>query len=203
MVRAEDLMTYENQLLAQGYKYICGVDEVGRGPLAGPVCVAAVIMPMDNLIQGINDSKKVAKAKREKLYEQIKQNAIAYSIQMVDNVKIDEINILNATKQAMHDAICSLKVNPDIVLIDAVKLDIPFKSMSIIHGDALSYSIGAASILAKVTRDTFMEEMAVKYPSYDFEHNMGYGTAKHIQALKELGPTEIHRQTFIKNFINK
>ena len=203
MVKAEDLMTYENQLLAQGYKYICGVDEVGRGPLAGPVCVAAVIMPMDNLIQGINDSKKVAKAKREKLYEQIKQNAIAYSIQMVDNVKIDEINILNATKQAMHDAICSLKVNPDIVLIDAVKLDIPFKSMSIIHGDALSYSIGAASILAKVTRDTFMEEMAVKYPGYDFEHNMGYGTAKHIQALKELGPTEIHRQTFIKNFINK
>ena len=203
MVKAEDLMTYENQLLAQGYKYICGVDEVGRGPLAGPVCVAAVIMPMDNLIQGINDSKKVAKAKREKLYEQIKQNAIAYSIQMVDNVKIDEINILNATKQAMHDAICSLKVNPDIVLIDAVKLDIPFKSMSIIHGDALSYSIGAASILAKVTRDTFMEEMSVKYPGYDFEHNMGYGTAKHIQALKELGPTEIHRQTFIKNFINK
>ena len=203
MVKAEDLMTYENQLLAQGYKYICGVDEVGRGPLAGPVCVAAVIMPMDNLIQGINDSKKVAKAKREKLYEQIKQNAIAYSIQMVDNFKIDEINILNATKQAMHDAICSLKVNPDIVLIDAVKLDIPFKSMSIIHGDALSYSIGAASILAKVTRDTFMEEMAVKYPGYDFEHNMGYGTAKHIQALKELGPTEIHRQTFIKNFINK
>ena len=203
MVRAEDLMAYENQLLAQGYKYICGVDEVGRGPLAGPVCVAAVIMPMDNLIQGINDSKKVAKAKREKLYEQIKQNAIAYSIQMVDNVKIDEINILNATKQAMHDAICSLKVNPDIVLIDAVKLDIPFKSMSIIHGDALSYSIGAASILAKVTRDTFMEKMAVKYPGYDFEHNMGYGTAKHIQALKELGPTEIHRQTFIKNFINK
>lgn len=203
MVRAEDLMTYENQLLAKGYKYICGVDEVGRGPLAGPVCVAAVIMPMDNLIQGINDSKKVAKAKREKLYEQIKENAIAYSIQMVDNFKIDEINILNATKQAMHDAICSLKVNPDIVLIDAVKLDIPFKSMSIIHGDALSYSIGAASILAKVTRDTFMEEMAVKYPGYDFEHNMGYGTAKHIQALKELGPTEIHRQTFIKNFINK
>jgi len=203
MVRAEDLMTYENKLLAQGYKYICGVDEVGRGPLAGPVCVAAVIMPMDNLIQGINDSKKVAKAKREKLYEQIKENAIAYSIQMVDNFKIDEINILNATKQAMHDAICSLKVNPDIVLIDAVKLDIPFKSMSIIHGDALSYSIGAASILAKVTRDTFMEEMAVKYPGYDFEHNMGYGTAKHIQALKELGPTEIHRQTFIKNFINK
>lgn len=203
MVKAENLMTYENQLLAQGYKYICGVDEVGRGPLAGPVCVCAVIMPMDNLIQGINDSKKVAKAKREKLYEQIKEQAIAYSIQMVDNFKIDEINILNATKQAMHDAICSLKVNPDIVLIDAVKLDIPFKSMSIIHGDALSYSIGAASILAKVTRDTFMEKMAVKYPGYDFEHNMGYGTAKHIQALKELGPTEIHRQTFIKNFINK
>ena len=203
MVRAEDLMTYENQLLAQGYKYICGVDEVGRGPLAGPVCVAAVIMPMDNLIQGINDSKKVAKAKREKLYTQIKESAIAYSIKMVDNVKIDEINILNATKEAMHDAICSLEVPPDMVLIDAVKLDIPFKSMSIIHGDALSYSIGAASILAKVTRDTFMEEMAVKYPGYDFEHNMGYGTAKHIQALKELGPTEIHRQTFIKNFINK
>ena len=201
MVKAEDLMTYENQLLAKGYKYICGVDEVGRGPLAGPVCVAAVIMPMDNLIQGINDSKKVAKAKREKLYEQIKENAIAYSIQMVDNFKIDEINILNATKQAMHDAICSLKVNPDIVLIDAVKLDIPFKSMSIIHGDALSYSIGAASILAKVTRDRIIKEIDEKYPEYNFKKNKGYGTKEHIEAIKKYGICDIHRKSFCKKFV--
>ena len=201
MVKAEDLMKYENELLAKGYKYICGVDEVGRGPLAGPVCVCAVIMPLDNLIQGVNDSKKVSKAKREKLFVEIKQKAIAYKCVLYDNNKIDEVNILNATKQAMKEAILSLDVKPDIVLIDAVKLDIPYESMPIIHGDAISYSIGAASILAKVTRDTLMEEYAKQYPEYDFEHNMGYGTKKHIEALKQYGPTPIHRQTFIQNFI--
>ena len=201
MVKAEDLMKYENELLAKGYKYICGVDEVGRGPLAGPVCVCAVIMPLDNLIQGVNDSKKVSKAKREKLFVEIKEKAIAYKCILKDNKRIDEINILNATKEAMKEAILSLDVKPDIVLIDAVKLDIPYESMPIIHGDAISYSIGAASILAKVTRDTLMEEYAKQYPQYDFEHNMGYGTKKHIEALKEYGPTPIHRQTFIQNFI--
>ena len=202
MVKAEDLMKYENELLAKGYKYICGVDEVGRGPLAGPVCVCACIMPLDNLIQGVNDSKKVSKAKREKLFVEIKEKAIAYKCVLYDNNKIDEVNILNATKQAMKEAILSLDVKPDIVLIDAVKLDIPYESMPIIHGDAISYSIGAASILAKVTRDTLMEEYAKQYPEYDFEHNMGYGTKKHIEALKQYGPTPIHRQTFIQNFIN-
>ena len=162
MVRAEDLMTYENQLLAQGYKYICGVDEVGRGPLAGPVCVAAVIMPMDNLIQGINDSKKVAKAKREKLYEQIKENAIAYSIQMVDNFKIDEINILNATKQAMHDAICSLKVNPDIVLIDAA-----YKTKLI---DDKSDMVEVTSF----TAPTIAGRYKLRYVVVDATYNIGY-----------------------------
>ncbi len=201
MVKAEDLMKYENELLAKGYKYICGVDEVGRGPLAGPVCVCAVIMPLDDLIQGVNDSKKVSKAKREKLFVEIKEKAIAYKCVLYDNNKIDEVNILNATKQAMKEAILSLDVKPDIVLIDAVKLDIPYESMPIIHGDAISYSIGAASILAKVTRDTLMEEYAKQYPEYDFEHNMGYGTKKHIEALKQYGPTPIHRQTFIQNFI--
>ncbi len=201
MVKAEDLMKYENELLAKGYKYICGVDEVGRGPLAGPVCVCAVIMPLDDLIQGVNDSKKVSKAKREKLFNEIKEKAIAYKCVLYDNNKIDEVNILNATKQAMKEAILSLNVKPDIVLIDAVKLDIPYESMPIIHGDAISYSIGAASILAKVTRDTLMEEYAKQYPEYDFEHNMGYGTKKHIEALKQYGPTPIHRQTFIQNFI--
>ncbi len=201
MVKAEDLMKYENELLAKGYKYICGVDEVGRGPLAGPVCVCACIMPLDNLIQGVNDSKKVSKAKREKLFVEIKEKAIAYKCVLYDNNKIDEVNILNATKQAMKEAILSLDVKPDIVLIDAVKLDIPYESMPIIHGDAISYSIGAASILAKVTRDTLMEEYAKQYPEYDFEHNMGYGTKKHIEALKQYGPTPIHRQTFIQNFI--
>ena len=201
MVKAEDLMKYENELLAKGYKYICGVDEVGRGPLAGPVCVCACIMPLDDLIQGVNDSKKVSKAKREKLFVEIKEKAIAYKCVLYDNNKIDEVNILNATKQAMKEAILSLDVKPDIVLIDAVKLDIPYESMPIIHGDAISYSIGAASILAKVTRDTIMEEYAKQYPEYDFEHNMGYGTKKHIEALKQYGPTPIHRQTFIQNFI--
>ncbi|MBO4695553.1 MAG: ribonuclease HII [Clostridia bacterium] len=201
MVKAEDLMKYENELLAKGYKYICGVDEVGRGPLAGPVCVCAVIMPLDDLIQGVNDSKKVSKAKREKLFNGIKEKAIAYKCVLYDNNKIDEVNILNATKQAMKEAILSLDVKPDIVLIDAVKLDIPYESMPIIHGDAISYSIGAASILAKVTRDTLMEEYAKQYPEYDFEHNMGYGTKKHIEALKQYGPTPIHRQTFIQKFI--
>lgn len=201
MVKPEDLLTYENQLRERGYKYICGVDEVGRGPLAGPVTCCAVIMDLDDLIEGVNDSKKVSKNKREKLFDVIMSKAIAVSTVSYPPEKIDEMNILNATKACMKDAVTSLAVKPDVVIVDALKLDIPYKTFGIIHGDALSYSIGAASIVAKVTRDRYMEEMAKEYPQYDFEHNMGYGTAKHISALKEFGPTPIHRKSFIGHFV--
>ena len=201
MVKPEDLLTYENQLRERGYKYICGVDEVGRGPLAGPVTCCAVIMDLDDLIVGVNDSKKVSKSKREKLFDVITSKAIAVSTVSYPPEKIDEMNILNATKACMKDAITSLAVKPDVVIVDALQLDRPYKTFGIIHGDALSYSIGAASIVAKVTRDRYMEEMAKEYPQYDFEHNMGYGTAKHISALKEFGPTPIHRKSFIGHFL--
>lgn len=201
MVDVNELMQYERQLQEQGYKYICGVDEVGRGPLAGPVTCTAVIMPLDDLIQGVNDSKKVSKGKRTKLYDVIVEKAIAVNTVSYDNHKIDEMNILEATKACMRDAIMGLSVAPDIVLVDALKLDIPYKTMGIIKGDALSYSIASASIVAKVTRDKFMTEMAEKYPEYGFEKNSGYGTAQHISALKEIGATPIHRKSFIKNFV--
>ena len=194
-------MEYEKKCLDAGYKYICGVDEVGRGPLAGPVTCTAVIMPLDDLIQGVNDSKKVSKNKRIRLYDVIMEKAIAVNTVSYDNHQIDEMNILEATKACMRDAIMGLSVKPDIVLVDALKLDIPYKTMGIIKGDALSYSIASASIVAKVTRDKFMFEMAEKHPEYDFQNNVGYGTAKHIAALKEFGPTPIHRKTFIKNFV--
>ena len=197
MVRPEELMKYENELRARGYKLICGIDEVGRGPLAGPVTCCAVIMNLDDLIVGVNDSKKVSKGKREKLYDEILKRAVAVSVVSYTPEQIDDMNILNATKACMKDAIMSLAVRPDVVLVDALKLDIPYPTMGIIHGDALSYSIAAASIVAKVTRDRYMEEMAKVYPEYDFEHNMGYGTAKHIAALKEIGATPIHRKSFI------
>ena len=201
MVDVHELLEYEKKCLDAGYKYICGVDEVGRGPLAGPVTCTAVIMPLDDLIQGVNDSKKVSKNKRIKLYDVIMEKAIAVNTVSYDNHQIDEMNILEATKACMKDAIMGLSVKPDIVLVDALKLDIPYKTMGIIKGDALSYSIASASIVAKVTRDNFMFEMAEKYPEYDFQNNVGYGTAKHISALKEFGPTPIHRKTFIKNFV--
>ncbi|MBP3292087.1 MAG: ribonuclease HII [Clostridia bacterium] len=201
MVDVHELLEYEKKCLDAGYKYICGVDEVGRGPLAGPVTCTAVIMPLDDLIQGVNDSKKVSKNKRIKLYDIIMEKAIAVNTVSYDNHQIDEMNILEATKACMRDAIMGLSVKPDIVLVDALKLDIPYKTMGIIKGDALSYSIASASIVAKVTRDKFMFEMAEKHPEYDFQNNVGYGTAKHIAALKEFGPTPIHRKTFIKNFV--
>ena len=201
MVDVHELLEYEKKCLDAGYKYICGVDEVGRGPLAGPVTCTAVIMPLDDLIQGVNDSKKVSKNKRIKLYEIIMEKAIAVNTVSYDNHQIDEMNILEATKACMRDAIMGLSVKPDIVLVDALKLDIPYKTMGIIKGDALSYSIASASIVAKVTRDKFMFEIAEKHPEYDFQNNVGYGTAKHIAALKEFGPTPIHRKTFIKNFV--
>jgi ribonuclease HII len=201
MVDVHDLLGYEKKCLDAGFKYICGVDEVGRGPLAGPVTCTAVIMPLDDLIQGVNDSKKVSKNKRIKLYDIIMEKAIAVNTVSYDNKKIDELNILEATKQCMRDAIMGLSVAPDIVLVDALKLDIPYKTMGIIKGDALSYSIASASIVAKVTRDRYMTEMGEKYPEYGFANNSGYGTAQHIAALKEIGATPIHRKTFIKNFV--
>ena len=200
---AEEKLIYERELLTSGAKYIAGVDEVGRGPLAGPVVCAAVIMPLDAalIISGVDDSKKLSAAKREKLSALIKERAIAYSIAEVSPEKIDEINILQATRQGMREALLALKIQPDAVLTDGnMTLDIPFFQRSIVHGDALSYSIGAASIIAKVYRDTLMEELAVTYPAYGFEKNKGYGTAEHISAIREVGVCPVHRRTFTKKF---
>ena len=190
----------DRAFLSDKVKYIAGVDEVGRGPLAGPVTVCAVIMDLDKLVDGVNDSKKLTAKKREALYDKIIASAIDYKIVSLDNDVIDRINILAATKEAMKQAVCGLKVKPDVVLVDAVKLEIPYSVHSIIHGDALSYSIGAASILAKVYRDRLMDDYDKIFPEYGFSSNKGYGSAKHIAALKEFGPTPIHRKTFIKNF---
>ena len=199
----EEKLQYENALLNKGYKYIVGVDEVGRGPLAGPVVCAAVIMPFDEnlIIEGIDDSKKLSEKKRELLSEKIKQTALAYTIIETDEKTIDEINILEATKLGMKRAVESLSLSPDIVLTDGnMTLDIDYPQQSIIKGDSLSYSIGAASIIAKVHRDHLMDEYAKDYPEYAFAKNKGYGTAEHINAIKEYGLCPIHRKTFTKKF---
>lgn len=193
-------LEFENECLEKGYRYIAGVDEVGRGPLAGPVVCAAVIMDLQKIVEGVDDSKKVSEKKREALFDKIIESAISYSIKEVSPEVIDEINILNATKKCMIDAIEGLNVTPDIVLVDAVQLDTNVKTMPIIKGDFKSYSIAAASILAKVYRDRLMRENALKYPDYGFDRNAGYGTKEHISKIKEIGPCEIHRRTFIKNF---
>ncbi len=193
----------ETILLSEGYKYIAGVDEVGRGPLCGPVVCAAVIMPLDDIVEGVDDSKKLSKKKRELIYNKIIEKAITYSVCRVEHDEIDKINILNATKKCMQMCIESLEVKPDAVIIDAVKLDIPYKTLSIIKGDAKSYLVGAASIIAKVERDRIMEEYSKIYSYYGFERNSGYGTKEHIMAIKEYGPCEIHRKTFIKNFLEE
>ncbi|MDE5616208.1 MAG: ribonuclease HII [Clostridia bacterium] len=197
------MLEYEKQCLENGQKYIAGVDEVGRGPLAGPVVVASVIMPLDdeNIIQGVNDSKKVSEKNREILYDKILEKAIAYSVEWADEKVIDEINILQATKLCMKKAIESLSVSPDTVLIDAVNIDCKYPVLPIIKGDAKSYSIACASILAKVTRDRYMVEMDGKYPEYGFASNKGYGSSMHMEALKSVGPCPIHRRSFIKNII--
>ena len=200
---AEEKLQYEHALIENGYQYVAGVDEVGRGPLAGPVVCAAVIMPLDeaSLVVGVDDSKKLSEKKRELLAEQIKEKALAYTIIEIDEKIIDEINILEATKLGMKRAIEELQIQPDAVLTDGnMTINITHPQKSVVHGDALSYSIGAASIIAKVHRDHKMVEFAKTYPDYGFDKNKGYGTAEHIKGIKEKGLCPIHRRSFTKNF---
>ena len=198
----KDTLVFERELLASGARLIGGMDEAGRGPLAGPVVAAAVIMPLDDIIEGVDDSKKVSEKKREKLFDEIIRKAVAYKICLADEKVIDEINILNATKRAMTECVQGLSVRPDIVLVDAVKLALEVPTKAIIKGDALSYSIAAASILAKVYRDRLMREYDLLYPAYGFAKHKGYGTKDHIDALRSVGPCPIHRRSFITHFVD-
>lgn len=199
-LKAEELKLYERNI-----EYICGIDEAGRGPLAGPVVVGAVILPQDSFIEGVNDSKKISEKKREKIYDQIIEEAVAWSVGIVDERTIDEINILNATKLGVKLALEGLKQKPDVIMVDALNnmdtLGIPY--ISVIKGDAKNYSIAAASIIAKVTRDRMMKEWDEVYPAYGFAKHKGYGTAEHIKTIKEQGPCSIHRRSFIKNFVKE
>ena len=205
--RLIDLKKYEENLYKEGIKYICGIDEAGRGPLAGPVVVGAVVMPRDSMLEFVNDSKKVTAKRREKLYEEIKKEAIAYGIGIIPQEEIDKVNILNATKEGLHTAlgevIEKLKTKPGIVIVDALReidtFGITYES--IIKGDATCYTISCASILAKVTRDRIMEEWDKIYPEYGFAKHKGYGTKEHIEAIKKYGPCPIHRKSFITHFI--
>ena len=201
--RLTKLKEIEKDLYNKGFNNICGIDEAGRGPLAGPVVVAGVIMPKDSMIEGVNDSKKVSEKKREKLYDLIIQEAISYSVAIIGQDVIDEINILNATKEGVTKVVDGLDIKPDLIIIDALDhintRGIPYEP--IIKGDAKCYNIAAASILAKVTRDRIMREWDEVYPQYGFLQHKGYGTAKHIQAIKEYGLTPIHRRSFTKKFV--
>lgn len=202
--RLNELKKIENEIYEKEHvEYICGIDEAGRGPLAGPVVVASVIMKPASFIEGVNDSKKVSEKKREKLYEQIIEEAVSYSVGIIDQNEIDEINILNATKKGLTESIKGLKVKPDRIIVDALdKIDtcgIPY--MPIVKGDAKCYSIAAASIIAKVTRDRIMRQWDEVYPMYGFARHKGYGTAAHIAAIKEYGLCPLHRRSFTKNFI--
>lgn len=200
------MLEYEQKFLNKGYKFIAGMDEAGRGPLAGPVVVACVVMPLDkqHLIDGVNDSKKLSPKKRDTLFQQIVDTALCYSVSVVDHLTIDRINILNATKQGMCECVNKLSIQPDIVLVDAVKdLAVDVETLPIIHGDALSYSIACASIVAKVTRDRMMLEFDKQYPQYNFKQHKGYGTAEHIRLLKQYGKCPIHRNSFIKHFVEE
>ena len=201
-VRLEGMREFENKY--SDLAYVAGIDEAGRGPLAGPVVAAAVILPKDIFLPFLNDSKKVTEKRRDVLFDEIKQNAIAYGIGIASNTLIDEINILQATYDAMREAINALEKTPDVLLVDAVHIpDINIKQVGIVKGDAKSVNIAAASILAKVTRDRIMVEYDKIYPEYGFASNKGYGTATHIAALKEVGPCAIHRKSFIGNFVSE
>lgn len=197
-----DWLFYENKYISQGKNLICGVDEAGRGPLAGPVCAAAVIMPEGLIIESVNDSKKLTAKKREKLFDIIKNEAVCYSVAFASASEIDEINILNATHLAMTRAVEGLEKSPEVVLVDGNSL--PkwyYNSEAIVKGDAVCHSIACASILAKVSRDRLMLLEAEKYPQYSFEKHKGYGTKVHTQAIKEYGPCPIHRKTFLKKIL--
>ena len=200
IARTKAMSIFEEEY--KDYPYICGIDEVGRGPLAGPVVAGAVILPKDDMILYLNDSKKLSEKKREMLYDEIMERAVATGIGMASPARIDEINILQATYEAMRMAIDNLKVRPDILLNDAVTIpQVDILQVPIIKGDAKSISIAAASIIAKVTRDRLMVEYDKVLPGYDFASNKGYGTKAHIAGLKELGPTPIHRRSFIHNYV--
>ena len=197
----QNMWKIEQSFFERGIKVICGVDEAGRGPLAGPVCAAAVILPPNAEIPGLNDSKKLSDKKRRELYPIIKEQAIAYGIAFADHREIDEINILQATFLTMERAINQLSVKPELALIDGNRAkDFGVPVETVVHGDSLSASIAAASVLAKVTRDDYMLKMAEEYPGYDFEIHKGYGTKAHYEALTRLGPCPIHRMTFLKKF---
>ena len=201
--RLTKLKEIEKDLYEKGFNNICGIDEAGRVPLAGPVVVAGVIMPKDSMIEGINDSKKVSEKKREKLYDLILEEAISYSVAIIGQDVIDEINILNATKEGVTKVVEGLDVKPDLIVVDALEhintKGIPYES--IIKGDAKCYNIAAASIIAKVTRDRIMRQWDEIYPQYEFKSHKGYGTAKHIAAIKEYGLCPIHRRSFTKKFV--
>ena len=195
---------YEKQAIAEGYKVVCGVDEAGRGPLCGPVCAAAVILPVDCEIEGINDSKKLSEKKRDMLFDIIKEKAIAYSVVMVDAATIDEINILQATFKAMREAVEGLETKADIALIDGnQKPGLSIEQRTLVKGDAKSISIAAASILAKVTRDRYCLEMDEKYPEYQFAKHKGYGTKLHYEMIAEHGICPEHRKTFLKKILGE
>lgn len=199
-----DWLLYENEAMEQGYKLVCGVDEAGRGPLAGPVFAAAVILPENIIIEGVNDSKKLSEKRRELLFEKIINTAASYSISYVDENEIDRINILKATHFAMKKAVLGLSISPDMVLVDGNSLpELPFDSRCIIKGDSLSQSIACASILAKVSRDRFMLSVASKYPEYEFEKHKGYGTKLHIEKILCHGPCPAHRNSFLTKILAK
>lgn len=197
----KNMWAFEEECFAQGYVSVCGVDEAGRGPLAGPVCAAAVILPQHVEIPGLNDSKKLSDKRRRELFPEIQEKALAYSVVMVDHKTIDEINILQATLLAMEKAIAGLEIRSEIALIDGNRTkDFGVEAEAIVHGDSLSASIAAASVLAKVTRDDYMVEAANLFPGYGFEIHKGYGTKAHYAALTQLGVSPIHRMSFLKKF---
>lgn len=203
MIDTTKIFEHDKALLSDKVKYIAGIDEVGRGPLAGPVVTACVVMPYDNMLNGVFDSKKVTKKNRERLYDEIINTAYSVSISVRNQDIIDKINILNATKECMKECFDNSKVKPDLLLVDAVKLNICENEMPIIKGDATSYAIACASIIAKVYRDRIMEEYAKTYPNYDLENNVGYGTKKHIEGIKTHGITPIHRLSFLSKIIGE
>lgn len=203
MVNTKEIFDFDKQFLTDSIKLIAGIDEVGRGPLAGPVVTACVVMPYDYMVDGVFDSKKISAKKRNVLYDEIMKTALSVSISLRNQDVIDEINILNATKECMKESFERLTVKPDILLVDAVKLNLHENEKAIIKGDATSYAIACASIIAKVYRDRLMEEYAKTYPHYDFENNVGYGTKKHIEGIKNNGITPIHRLSFLSKIIGE